>query len=770
MSNISNNKYTFWRLLENYSIKIPIIQRDYVQGREKEKRVRENFLNAIYKKLKNNDELHLDFIYGVIKNDKFIPLDGQQRLTTLFLLHYYLALKENKFEEFQEHLKKEKDIKFTYETRESSKEFCEQLIYNKIELNGRKISKIIEDENWFFSKWNQDPTISSMLIMLNDIQNIYKDDNLFDNLKTNITFSFLEPEKLNIKNSDELYIKMNSRGKPLNEFENFKSYFTSFLADEKKIKFDNEWFDIFWKSKTTNQDNKELSEEIIEKEIFGAYLNFFKNITAFYSEEFNEVDIFNFKYVFQKTLIDEISKILDCLIDYNDNLVYELEIRKDKDFNFKIFQDFITIESSKAEYEKRLRFYALMKFFINIGKVENNETLFKQWMRVCLNIIHNTLDDRKNYETTIKIINDLSIELSKNNNFYEQLKDLEISKTDRFLEEKEKAEIICSNSKEEWEQELIEAEKNWYLDGQVKFLIDYANKDLEKFKEYRDKFIALWNFTRNNKYNQTLIHRALLTFKKNENDELGYIKSTKMGNKYTFCTFGTDLREKTENWRKVFESWYFQEFLKKFQKEQLEKIINSYEFNCNDWKSYFINPNKNWTPIEDTRNYQIIWRDKNTICLNQGNTRVISWGWKRRVELYTWYLFKEKFGLRKEKDRKIRWRIESNKIFKPFKLSYYQQSSDSLQPCIVLDEWENYEINIIFDQEIKKFQIEFLDKNNKKLSNNIKKILEKYNFEENGNKYDIPIYELKDNYNHFTLCKQNNLIIFLEELTKNLIM
>jgi len=315
---MSNNQlsktYTYWKLIEDHSIEIPIIQRDYVQGREGEKKVRSNFLNAIYEKLKNKEKLHLDFIYGVIKNNKFVPLDGQQRLTTLFLLHYYLSLisKENKFDDFQKHFKDENNhIKFSYEVRDSSKELCQQLIDKKIELeDGNFISKIIADENWFFSKWKQDPTIASMLIMLDNIQNIFKQEDLYELLKTNIEFSFLNPEELKIKNSNELYIKMNSRGKPLNEFENFKSYFVSFLGNDEKIKFDNEWFGIFWKMKkdSLKTDNISEYEIIIEKDIFGAYLNFFKNLTAFYSNEFNNVDIFKFDY---KIKIKEIAKILD---------------------------------------------------------------------------------------------------------------------------------------------------------------------------------------------------------------------------------------------------------------------------------------------------------------------------------------------------------------------------------------------------------------------------------------------------------------------------
>ena len=75
-------------------IVIPIIQRDYAQGRKSAKSIREKFLQAL-KKAVENQNITLDFVYGDIKDGIFIPLDGQQRLTTLYLIHWYAARKEN---------------------------------------------------------------------------------------------------------------------------------------------------------------------------------------------------------------------------------------------------------------------------------------------------------------------------------------------------------------------------------------------------------------------------------------------------------------------------------------------------------------------------------------------------------------------------------------------------------------------------------------------------------------------------------------------------
>ena len=181
------NEYTFWQLINEYAIQIPIIQRDYAQGRafERIEEIRNSFLGSIQEALEDNKHLDLDFVYGSMKNDKiFVPLDGQQRLTTLFLLHWYLAVKENRIDKVRQIL-----IKFTYETRTSSREFCNALVNDSSALKNvefkslEKISDHIQNANWFFMSWQRDPTIKSMLVMLDAIHSKFKTtNNLFDRL------------------------------------------------------------------------------------------------------------------------------------------------------------------------------------------------------------------------------------------------------------------------------------------------------------------------------------------------------------------------------------------------------------------------------------------------------------------------------------------------------------------------------------------------------------------------------------------------------------
>ena len=179
----------FIDLLEQYKVIIPPIQRDYAQGRNNEdvRRIRDRFLNNISDVLAddyNDAPLKLDFIYGYLVGDEdkkgsmsiFKPLDGQQRLTTLFLLHWYAAVTENKMTDKNKTLLSN----FSYATRDKCRKFCEKLIHfmPSQEVDSPSIKSQIENQSWFFISWKSDPTIASMLVMLDAIENVYKVNSL----------------------------------------------------------------------------------------------------------------------------------------------------------------------------------------------------------------------------------------------------------------------------------------------------------------------------------------------------------------------------------------------------------------------------------------------------------------------------------------------------------------------------------------------------------------------------------------------------------------
>ncbi|MBO5921188.1 MAG: DUF262 domain-containing protein [Bacteroidaceae bacterium] len=260
-------------------IAIPLIQRDYAQGRQDAdvNRVRSRFLDALYGAIVG-EPITLDFVYGDIDSKgTMTPLDGQQRLTTLFLLHWYAAKKENISAEKYAFLGK-----FSYETRYSARYFCAELV-KFIPSFQVKLSDEIINQAWFPLDWKKDPTISSMLVMLDAIDNRFKDvPDIWSRLENHaITFYFLPIKDMGL--TDELYIKMNSRGKPLTLFEHFKAELEreirtldekngTKVADRIVASIDKAWTDLLWNYR--NGSSGDADDNIIDDE----FLRYFKFI------------------------------------------------------------------------------------------------------------------------------------------------------------------------------------------------------------------------------------------------------------------------------------------------------------------------------------------------------------------------------------------------------------------------------------------------------------------------------------------------------------
>ena len=266
------------------SIVIPLVQRDYAQGRVSPEvnRIRDRFLQVLYEALTEAKKTTLDFIYGNVDDKgRLIPLDGQQRLTTLFLLHYYIAKHEELKNTEWTFLRN-----FTYETRVSSREFCEHLLNFSPDFNKKELSDQIRDEAWFLLEWENDPTVQSMLVMLDAIHAKFNATaNLWDKLTSDcISFYFLPLSKMNV--TDELYIKMNSRGKPLTRFEHFKAELelkmkgvNANLAKTIMHKIDRDWTDLLWpfrNSETGNEQNDSITDDE-----FLRYMHFISDIISF---------------------------------------------------------------------------------------------------------------------------------------------------------------------------------------------------------------------------------------------------------------------------------------------------------------------------------------------------------------------------------------------------------------------------------------------------------------------------------------------------------
>ncbi|RKD90033.1 GmrSD restriction endonuclease domain-containing protein [Mangrovibacterium diazotrophicum] len=647
-----SSNYTFWDLIKEHRIEIPIIQRDYAQGRKNTQstEIRKNFTQQIKEVLDNKQAtLHLNFVYGklngkqnavklaenkeavksmleavrtysrnleldilcevkepqAIRNgnfqSSFVPLDGQQRLTTLFLLHWYLMPQS---EENSTILKK-----FSYRIRPTSKDFCEALIENKVELTqlkGATISMKIKNEaSWFYDYWKNDPTVRGMLRMLDQIDETFGGENqevYWSRLVNDraITFEFLDLD--NLKLTDELYVRMNARGVALTPFENFKAWLIEYLQENQiqVAKFgqknwvelmDTTWTDLFWANK--DDDNMLIDEEVMRyfrnmMQIFlvqqdnfnpeadnkrdtpekiknaqkqrdtAALLatqidketNEYKYIPNSFYLEHNLLTIENLNELFSS--IQNLSKQsfdmakLDQKIQAEDRSISL--IGKDRG---SIFRRFIDKETS---YSDKVLFYALHVFLQKTsqsnGELETDA--LRSWLRVIRNLVENTTIDSvplfKRSISTIKSLEDQTYHI------YEYLNEDKVTLVGfdgyQRAEEILKAKYILMD--QSWENVFLKYENHPYFKGQIKFLIELAELEVTPmsivvFEKYAEKMAAIFDL-KLDKPNTTKFERALLT-ENVDNSNTGYLFGVNSNQ-----SFGTMNDAKTSWKNKVFRS------------------------------------------------------------------------------------------------------------------------------------------------------------------------------------------------------------------------
>ncbi len=556
---MNKNNTSFWKLLKEQEICIPIIQRDYAQGREGKGYLRQKFLKEIFDALKAEDftgYLTMDFVYGAESDTTMLPLDGQQRLTTLWLIHWYIAFKLDLLSEVEQILKR-----FSYETRVSSREFCCKLceMTSPAEMEtSAPLLEYIRSQTWFYSRWNQDPTIQAMLRMLcgTDIDNENKAEEINDGIDkflcncsqeelssywrklTSIDACPVSFNKMIIGSeqlpmSDELYIKMNARGKALSDFENFKADFVDWIYKEENASkvsdkgenllkdqamyaslLDNRWMDIFW--------NNHASNGTVD-EIYFAFINrYFLNEAILNSESAEKVTkspawrlygsesddarlaymgFDAYAYVLDRKddilvrLNKMFSNLADCQIDISKYLPEWMRL-KSNGFNFipiykkdsQSGERIITNDADRIIYEvstltqpQRVLFLAVTKYFENHTF---DELKFTRWMRIASNLIENP--DISSVDEMIgrmKLINELVEHIEDIYSFLAYHREEISSKAsvEQLWEEHEKALQIIKAEKDtninsekmmynHWEEVIVKMENHAFFNGAIRFL------------------------------------------------------------------------------------------------------------------------------------------------------------------------------------------------------------------------------------------------------------------------------------------------------------
>ena len=612
---------TFWEILTGIGIEIPAIQRDYAQGRDSGRIpvIRRKFINALLLALEKSSPspLRLDFVYGKIYGEKneeeirknssaitsllksirdyadsidlivpetgvttksndngqsvfLIPLDGQQRLTALFLIHWFVLSKLGNRDQLG--LLK----RFRYKTRKSTELFIEMLCSKDVKfLFDDSLKEEIVNHETFSNTWLDDPTVKSMLNVLEEIHDYFKKKTGLPDYQliwTNLTDrKILHFDFLNLKNfslSDDLYVKMNARGKELSEFENFKAWLFGKIEHEKwiseerwkddSLKFDVEWNDLFWTYK----------EETVF-EIDTAYFNFFKIVyvtdlvlktdlvNSAFKEGENKEDIdnimnntadFDFERIYQNDFRDKLSCYFDIL-NYCSGNVFETEKYEEEVSGF--FR-FLFNNTSKIAWTDLIKNYSIIAFIEANSDSVFDKDHFNEYYRVLSNLYNNqTFDSPQLYKNALRDIKKINSDIKEHNsNTHQWLSNVNTNTfTSVFTKDQVEEEILKSalinsesdrTSEDSWNKLICKAEAHPYFKGKIGFLLKMSNNDKDLFRKYSKKIGPLFESDILN-HKDYLMQRALLTFG-------NYFGNKDRDKRSFFKNDGETYRSRRENW------------------------------------------------------------------------------------------------------------------------------------------------------------------------------------------------------------------------------
>jgi hypothetical protein len=488
-------RLSFWELLHRHPVQIPVIQRDYAQGRESKTKVLDVFLKAL-KAAFTDEAVELDFIFGEVKDGLFRPLDGQQRLTTLFLLHWYAARAAGlSVDSYASGL-----ARFSYDTRISSRSFCQRLVQETVVIDGVSaqdpLSQRIRDYPWFVGAWEFDPTVAGMLSVLDKISVSKWPDDLWTRLTSvndsPIRFLLVELEKFGL--SDDLYIKMNARGKPLTPFENFKALLGERVVEQRwesnldaearfAIQVDTRWTDFFWQICPAEKSGL--------KKIDAAFLSFvMHSLACSIASQASTAE----------TVADDLQKLLNdpkamepdhFTESYYGELRGRLEllskngeaIRKESRKHWE-FSDTLTasdpsfldevIQTQGPQYKRRLILYAQLRLHEAAASICDEN--IADWRRVVRNVIaHSVVESPKDFVAGIRLLDELTEGIKSIYEFIASSKIQSGFAGRQVKEEQRKARLLVQYP--EQKSLLHRLEDTYFLRGQISFALDCVNGD-----------------------------------------------------------------------------------------------------------------------------------------------------------------------------------------------------------------------------------------------------------------------------------------------------
>ena len=532
MEKKNSSSCTFWELIREYQIIVPPLQRDYAQGREnipEIEQIRNSLVNEMYEALHNDTSLVLNFIYGEKNEDRFIPIDGQQRLTTLFLLHWYIFARAG----YADGIEKLKG--FSYKTRLTSERFCENLCKYSIDFTAEKIRDEICGCFWLTGNFRKDPTVRSMLIMLDTIHSCFSGEDDFEALKDkligeNCPISFLWLPMDKFQKTNDLYIKMNARGKQLTDFEIFKAKLQNSplikillgpdATEQDRIlyisRYNNQYAEFFYRFFQGDYDEAMLA--FIKENVRDQYLSYASRCGVNqkdYRDEYQKIHNMNgsilIRYLEEggkafplcdrsaEEIVNGINRATR-LIEYFASMPDPLEFENTHEKEYYSEKTLFISNYQKETLADDVLRYATYAFFLRFGlpKTYEEKNAYCMWKRFAYNIVSNSA-----FKSHAEYVCEAFVFFQRLADQIPSCDELSVLKTIAEISESSVPTAIGAQAKEEtikallmrdieWRKNILDAE-NYFTDGQIGFLLESAKIgtnewDIAKFKKYAALF------------------------------------------------------------------------------------------------------------------------------------------------------------------------------------------------------------------------------------------------------------------------------------------
>lgn len=472
---------SFSAFMNTYDVVIPKIQRLYVQGRQDKRgeKCLSGFASSLVESVSAHTPLLLDFVYGIDANwgkSVFYPLDGQQRLTTLLLFFWLCGEAKS-------------DWAFRYESRRTTEVFIKHLLatqpplldkpdnYKELKQKAEKLHKnypslcrdYIYGQPWFQKSWMCNSGICGMIEMLDSLYDKLLNVSTNENLDMESIVFLINYLDVNVRSYDHIFLKMNSRGKELSEWDNVNAVLNKFLPESFAKSWPDcvqLWYELMWQKVSVSRKEDADKKITIVDNLMLDVVALALDCCDYNKEPTNTYELANWLQEGEST-----TKIYElCSIFFS-----ALELEEDASLSYLIPNWTISHRPRIPNFACRTseviqKFYQpLLVYYASTISTD------QEWIRVVWNLVENIGVDRGSFKMAIRLLEELS---HGKDDILSYLSNYNPANSTLFQKaQKQLNEEICKARHIDEYSLIREMESYAFFHGAIRFLYTGANND-----------------------------------------------------------------------------------------------------------------------------------------------------------------------------------------------------------------------------------------------------------------------------------------------------